>query len=111
MKRLALFLPILLLSCDGPTPAEVVTDQVEVQFAAVVTDQVEVQSAVPDGGPAQYCKTAAPEQFFNACTVCAAQGSLGPIGETRTCACKTIMSGFFGPPPYRNFGECMQDWK
>jgi hypothetical protein len=100
MKRLALLLPVLLLSCDGPTPAEVVTDQVEAQFVAV-----------PDGGPAQYCKTAAPEQFFNACTVCAAQGSDAPIGETRTCACKTIMSGFFGPPPYKNFGECMQDWK
>ena len=61
--------------------------------------------------PAQYCKVAAPPQFFNACTVCAAQGSPGPIGDTRTCACKTIMSGFFGTPPYKSFGECMRDWK
>lgn len=64
-----------------------------------------------DEPPAQYCKVVAPPQFVNACTVCAAQGSPGPIGDTKACACKTIMSGFFGTPPYSSFGECMKAWK
>jgi hypothetical protein len=64
-----------------------------------------------DEPPAQYCKVAAPPEFYNACVVCAAHGSPGPIGDTKICACKTIMAGFFGPPPYKSFGECMQDWK
>lgn len=64
-----------------------------------------------DEPPAQYCKAVAPPQFFNACVVCAANGSPGPIGDTKICACKTIMAGFLGTPPYESFGECMQDWK
>jgi len=61
--------------------------------------------------PAQYCKVAAPPQFFNACVVCAAHGAPGPMGDGRICWCKTIMSGFFGPPPFKSFGECMAAMK
>lgn len=100
MKRLLLFLPVLFLACEQSVPTDPDAARPGVpQFTAI---------AEP---PAQYCKEAAPEQFFNACTVCAAQGSDGPIGDTKTCACKTIMDGFFGPPPYQSFGECMLDWK
>jgi len=101
MKRLALLLPVLILACvDGSDPTEVATFASDPAFVAV-----------PEGGPAQYCKEAAPEEFFNACTVCAANGSDSPIGDTRICACKTIMAGFFGPPEYDSFGACMNDWK
>jgi len=67
--------------------------------------------AASDDSPAQYCKQAAPPQFFNACVVCAAHGSLGPYGDGRICICKTIMSEFGGPPPFKSFGECMQALK
>ena len=61
--------------------------------------------------PAQYCKAAAPPQFFNACVVCAAHGAPGPYGDGRICICKTIMSGFGGSPPFESFGECMKAMK
>lgn len=61
--------------------------------------------------PAQYCKAAAPPEFFNACVVCAAHGSPGPAGDGPICICKTIMSGFFGPPAFKSFGECMNELK
>jgi hypothetical protein len=70
---------------------------------------VVLAKSIPD--PAQYCKEYAPPEFFNACVVCAANGSFEPAGDGRICMCKTIMSGFFGPPPYESFGECMQDFK
>src|SRR5215210_1497311 len=80
-----------------------------IMLAVLSVGTVILAQAIDD--PAQYCKVTAPPQFFNACVVCAAHGSPAPAGDGRICICKTIMSGFFGPPPFKSMGECMKAFK
>lgn len=108
MKHLLLVLPLLvLLACQGSS------GPTELDEAALSGSEPLLSGPLftPVPKPAQYCKVAAPPEFFNACTVCAAHGSPGPAGDGRICICKTIMSGFFGPPPFSSFGECMKTFK